>query len=49
MSAVECVPELLLAAGLGFVAGVLWQEFHFRKITRDLEELAKHLQSKGEN
>ena len=34
----ECWPDLVLAALLGFALGVLWQEFHFRKITAACDE-----------
>jgi hypothetical protein len=31
--------DLFLAALLGFAIGMLYQEFHFRQIARDLKEL----------
>lgn len=35
--------DLALAATLGFALGMLYQEVHFRKITRALDEATKHL------
>ena len=36
--------DLMLAALLGFVVGVLWQEIHFRKVTAQIDDLAKRME-----
>ena len=35
--------DLFLAALLGFAIGMLYQEFNFRQITRDLKEIEAFL------
>lgn len=36
--------DLVLAALLGFAVGVLWQEFHFRDIKRQLDAAVERME-----
>lgn len=35
--------DLVLAAFLGFVIGVVWQEIHFAKVTKALDEAVERM------